>query len=207
LHVKAKDAGRPQIVAPDGPAENSRDAIKPVLVRLPESVLATLREEAARDGVSVNSATSSVLRHHASWDRHQKRLGFMPLHKSMILAMMDRMTLQEAEAIGRTQKEQTIRDFLSFHSSTYSLETFLEWIELRCKVLGFQLMVRQEADTGNLRIMIHHDMGQKWSFYYKGMFSAALQDLLLPEGSLATFDAGISSFALNIAGARSQDNR
>ncbi|MEO9296105.1 MAG: hypothetical protein ABI347_10985 [Nitrososphaera sp.] len=160
-----------------------------------------MREEAAKEGSSVNSIIASVLRHHTLWGRHQKRLGFMPMHKSMIIAMMDRMTLQEAEAIGRAQKEQTVRDFLMFHSA-YNLETFLEWIDLRCKVLGFQLiMTRRRADpAGSLCVMIHHDMGQKWSYYYKGMFSAALEDLVTEGGSSsAGFETGNSSFSLNIA--------
>lgn len=179
------------------------EAIKPMLVRLPESLLATLREEAGRDESSVNSIIVSILKHHASWGRHQKRLGFMPLHKSMILAMLNKMTLEEIEAIGRMQKDQTVRDFLVFNS-TYSLDALIKWIGLRCKILGFQLMIRHgTADT--LNIVIHHDMGQKWSYYYKGMFSAALEDLLPKGGSGVTFNTGNASFAMVVTGVMTQD--
>ena len=51
---------------------------------------------------------------------------------------------------------------------------------------------RQGAAPDTLNIVIHHDMGQKWSFYYKGMFSAALEDLLSKAYSVA-FSTGNSS--------------
>ena len=187
-------------LAPDGIeqlANETPETTKPLLVRLPESTWAILKKEASRDESSVNSIIVSVLKYHALWGRHQKRLGFMPLHKSMILAMLDKMTLEEIELIGRAQKEQTVKDFLVFHS-TYSLETFLEWIDLRCRILGFQLSAKRVADPEALNIVIHHGMGQKWSFYYKGMFSAALEDLL-PRKSSVAFNTGNSSFALTIS--------
>jgi hypothetical protein len=181
------------------------ETVKPMLVRLPESVLAALREEAAKDESSVNSTIVSILKYHSSWGRYQKRLGFMPLHKNMILAMLNKMTLEEIEAIGRMQKDQTVRDFLVFNS-TYSLETFIEWIGLRCNILGFQLMIRRGTAPDALNIVIHHDMGQKWSYYYKGMFSAALEDLL-PSGTDVTFNTGNASFAIEIAGVKKQDGQ
>src|SRR5581483_11992729 len=160
------------------PASKSR----PLLLRIPFNLLESLREEAAKDDISVNSFIITVLRKYTSWGRFQERLGFMPLHKSMILTMLERLTSEEIEEIGRMQKDQTIRDFLLFESG-YNLKSFMKWIELRCKVLGFELVVEQEANpTPSVFVMIHHNMGQNWSLYYKGMFSAVLQELLPQDG-------------------------
>lgn len=181
------------------PASKSR----PLLLRIPFNLLESLREEAAKDDISVNSFIITVLRKYTSWGRFQERLGFMPLHKSMILTMLERLTSEEIEEIGRMQKDQTIRDFLLFESG-YNLKSFMKWIELRCKVLGFELLVKQEANPEpSVFVMIHHNMGQNWSLYYKGMFSAVLQELLPQDGKSydqIIFNTTKASFAMRLVG-------
>lgn len=181
------------------PASKSR----PLLLRIPFNLLESLREEAAKDDISVNSFIITVLRKYTSWGRFQERLGFMPLHKSMILTMLERLTSEEIEEIGRMQKDQTIRDFLLFESG-YNLTSFMKWIELRCKVLGFELLVKQEANPEpSVFVMIHHNMGQNWSLYYKGMFSAVLQELLPQDGKSydqIIFNTTKASFAMRLVG-------
>jgi predicted HicB family RNase H-like nuclease len=181
------------------PASKSR----PLLLRIPFNLLESLRDEAAKDDVSVNSFIITVLRKYTAWGRFQERLGFMPLHKSMILTMLERLTSEEIEEIGRMQKDQTIRDFLLFESG-YNLKSFMKWIELRCKVLGFELLVKQEANPEpSVFVMIHHNMGQNWSLYYKGMFSAVLQELLPQDGKSydqIIFNTTKASFAMRLVG-------
>lgn len=176
---------------------------RPLLLRIPTNLLESLRNEAAKDDASVNSFIITVLKKYTSWGRFQERLGFMPLHKSMILTMLDKLTPEEIEEIGRMQKDQTIRDFLLFESG-YNLKSFMKWIELRCKVLGFELLVKQEADPEpSVFVMIHHNMGQNWSLYYKGMFSAVLQELLPQDGisyDQIIFNTTKASFAMRLVG-------
>lgn len=177
---------------------------RPLLLRIPANLLESLKDEAAKDDVSVNSFIITVLKKYTSWGRFQERLGFMPLHKSMILTMLDKLTSEEIEEIGRMQKDQTIRDFLLFESG-YDLRSFMQWIGLRCKVLGFELLVRQEANPDSVFVMIHHNMGENWSLYYKGMFSAVLQELLPQDGKSydqIIFNTNRASFAMHLAGVK-----
>lgn len=149
-----------------------------LLVRFPADMLSGLKEEASSERVSVNSLIVRVLRRYLSWGRLQVKLGFMPLHKSMVAAMLEKLSEEEVEAIGATQKEQTIRDFLLFKSGL-TLASFVDWIATRCEMLGFELV--QKEENGLLRVMIYHSMGHKWSCYYRGLFLAVLKELL-PEG-------------------------
>lgn len=191
--------GRPINNDDDGRnGQKKHSAVKPLLVRVPVKFIAALKEEAVQNETSVNSLIVSVLKKHAAWGRFQERLGFMPMHKSMIAMMLDKISPQDAEEIGRLQKDQTIRDFLLLKSG-YSLETFVQWMELRCEVLGFLFMRRQEKDS--LFVMIRHDMGQNWSFYYRGMFSAVLRELLPKENyGQAAFSTSSSSFSVSLGG-------
>ncbi len=177
-------------------AENgTREATRQLLVRLPEGVLSDLRKAASREQASVNSVVVGIVRRYLSWGRFQQKLGFMPLHKSMVVAMLDKLAPEEAENIGVMQKDQTIRDFLLF-SSGYSLESFVGWIGLRCEMLGFQLLLKQEA--GATLVVIHHGMGHKWSAYYKGLFGAVLKELLPEKAQAIAFTATDSLFSLEI---------
>jgi predicted HicB family RNase H-like nuclease len=174
---------------------------KPLMLRIPEDLLKSLREEAAKDDSSVNSFIIAILKKYSSWGRFQERLGFMPLHKSMVQTMLNKMSPQEIEEIGQMQKDQTIRDFLLF-KSRYDLESFFQWIELRCKVMGFEFLLKQEEERrgkekgGNsisIFVMIHHNMGHNWSLYYKGMFSAVLQELLPPTDVTTSMTAATTT--------------
>jgi hypothetical protein len=177
--------------------QKKHPAVKPLLVRVPEEFMTALREEASQDEISVNSLIVNILKKHVEWGRFQEKLGFMPLHKSMIVAMLSKMSPDDVDEIGRLQKDQTVRDFLLLKSG-YSLETFVHWIELRCRILGFLFMHRQEQDS--LFIMIRHDMGHNWSLYYKGMFSAVLQELLPEAGyNRIVFSTSNSSFSMSVS--------
>lgn len=186
------------------PARNANastvaDPSKPVLVRLPPDLLSLLKEEALRKGNSVNSVIVTVLKKYSDWWRFQERLGFMPLHKSMIVQMLDKISDEDAEKIGQTQKDQTIKDFIFFSEFGYGLKTFIWWIKLRSEVLGFQFVIRQEND--GMFILINHGMGSKWSHYYKGMFEAVLQELLEPPYYKdIRFNLTDSSFSVTIIG-------
>jgi len=177
------------------------DSNKAVLARIPQDLLLSIKEEALHKGISVNSVIVSVLKKYSGWWRFQERLGFMPLHKSMVIQMMDKIGDEDAEKIGRIQKDQTIKDFILFSESGYDLSTFIWWIKLRCEVLGFQFVVRNEKEDNIIFIMINHGMGSKWSHYYKGMFEAVLQELLEPRYyNEMKFSLTNSSFSVTITG-------
>lgn len=173
---------------------------KAVLVRIPQDLLQSLREESHYKGTSVNSVIVSILRKYSGWWRFQERLGFMPLHKSMVVQIMDKISDDDVEEIGRIQKDQTIKDFILFSESGYDLGAFINWLRLRCEVMGFQLVVRHEKDA-SIFIMINHGISSKWSRYYKGMFEAVLQELLKPgDYGEMKFSLTNSSFSVTISG-------
>jgi hypothetical protein len=172
------------------------DSTKALLVRLPVGILSDLRQEASKEQASVNSFILGILRRHLSWGRFQQKLGFMPLHRSMVAAILDKLTCEEIENIGMMQKDQTIRDFLLFNSG-YNLDSFIDWIDLRCGMMGFHLVLKQE--TNSILVIIHHGMGQKWSLYYKGLFSSVLEELLPAKScSKMTFTTTDSLFSVQI---------
>ncbi len=180
-------------------SDTASESNKAFLIRIPQELLKSLREESTHKGTSVNSVIVSILRKYSGWGRFQEKLGFMPLHRSMVVQMLDKIADDDIEEIGRIQKDQTIKDFILFSESGYDLSTFIRWIKLRCEVLGFQLVIRHE--NGGMFIMINHGTGPKWSRYYRGMFEAVLQELLKPSdyGELK-FNLTNSSFSVTIAG-------
>lgn len=185
--------------------EKLTEKSRPLMLRIPAKLLESLKDEASKDDASVNSFVITVLKKYTSWGRFQERLGFMPLHKSMVKTMLSKMTPEEIEEIGQMQKDQTIRDFLLFESG-YNIESFIQWIGLRCKVLGFELLVKQETNSDSIFIMIHHDMGENWSLYYKGMFTAVLQELL-PDNSShdqIIFSTNTASFGMRLIGVKTK---
>ena len=177
------------------------DSNKAILVRIPRDLLESLKEEALHKGTSANSMIISILRKYTGWWRFQEKLGFMPLHKSMVIQILDRIADKDIEEIGRIQKDQTIKDFILFSESDYDLNTFIRWIKLRCGVLGFQFVLKHEKENNSIFIMINHGIGSKWSHYYKGMFEAVLQELLKPSDYREMkFNLTNSSFGVTIMG-------
>ncbi|AIF82287.1 Ribonucleotide reductase N-terminal [Candidatus Nitrososphaera evergladensis SR1] len=192
-----------------GKKERLAGKSRPLLLRIPSNLLESLKIEAAKDDASVNSFITTVLKKYISWGRYQERLGFMPLHKSMVKTMLEKLTPEEIEEVGKMQKDQTIRDFLLFESG-YNLKSFIQWIRLRCRVLGFDLRIKEEFEPDyTIFVMIHHDMGENWSLYYKGMFSAVLQELLPPDEKAydqIIFETNRTSFAMHIVGLKVDDD-
>jgi hypothetical protein len=64
-------------------------------------------------------------------------------------------------------------------------------------MMGFHLVLKQE--TNSILVIIHHGMGQKWSLYYKGLFSSVLEELLPAKScSKMTFTTTDSLFSVQI---------
>ncbi|MER3408426.1 MAG: hypothetical protein C4292_06865 [Nitrososphaera sp.] len=70
-------------------------ATRPLLLRVPDEVLSAMKRVAQQEQSSVNSLLVGIVKRHLSWGRLQQKLGFMPLHRSMVTAMLDRLTEEE----------------------------------------------------------------------------------------------------------------
>lgn len=126
----------------------------------------------------------------------------------MVIQLMDKLDEQMIEDIGRNQKDQTIKDVILFSSSEYDFGTLVSWIKMRCEVLGFQLLVRNDPLAGSMSIIINHGLGIKWSHYYRGMFESVLQEVLKPDDyDSMNFSLTGSSFGIVITGLAGQESR
>ena len=129
-------------------------------------MLDVLESDAARLGISVNSATNSVLRRWANWDRHMRSLETVTVPKLMIQMLMsnadEKSIYNLADGIFPFFQEVVI-----LMKGKYDLKRSIETLEDYMRTTD---VISDHRIEGPIHIFtIRHGMGVYWSIFIKTM--------------------------------------
>ncbi len=146
-----------------------------VSIRIDKKVLDKLRKHAKKEGTSLNSAISTLLGFDVAWTIPASKACWIPIPKDTLKAIMDKLDDTEIEDIATNQAKNSIRDLVYAMTGNYTVKNLLNVISLRSKAAGFN---HQEIEEGEeIHFVMHHDMGIKWSLYFKILYEIVLYDL------------------------------
>nr|WP_294807372.1 hypothetical protein [uncultured Nitrososphaera sp.] len=154
-----------------------------ITFRLELETLSKLRNEADEKGVSVNSIAQSIFAAHYQWAASATQAGMIPVHKMVFLMMLDKLTEDDIEEIGRLFADVRVKDMTLILKRDYSLSAFLDVLGLWMKFSGiaFQKSISHDTHT----YTISHEMGAKWSLLLSTMLKAVFQKMGVSQ---TTFD-------------------
>jgi predicted DNA-binding ribbon-helix-helix protein len=147
-----------------------------ITLRLESEILDSLREEARRKDVSVNTLVRQVTKQHTSWHSRAAEAGFIYVRKVLMTKLLESQDDDQIKSIAKYVALSS-KDFLLVLESDYNTRSALVMIETWMSISGFSYT----HDTKDLDyshrlhafILLHH-MGRKWSLYlaelYKNLF-------------------------------------
>jgi len=152
-----------------------KSANERVSIRIDKKILDKLRRHAKKEGTSLNSTISSVLGFGVTWTIPASKACWVPLPKVSLKAIMERLDDTEIEDIATNQAKNAIRDLIYAMTGKYTVKNLLEIISMRSKAAGFNYQEIEEGEE--IHFVMHHDMGIKWSLYFKILYEIVLYDL------------------------------
>jgi hypothetical protein len=146
-------------------------------IRIPSDLDNIIQKDSKEKRSTANALISSILTKYAEWDRYTESFGFISLPRSdlkIIMQSLDDETIKQiAEQIGSTQgKEVTI-----FFFKKLTLDTVVSAISLFSKYAGFGTY-EIESNGRDHTLVLHHELGRKWSIYIAHLVSRALKGTL-----------------------------
>jgi hypothetical protein len=146
-------------------------------IRLPSNLDRILQKDAKEKRTTVNSLISAALTKYTEWDRYAESFGFICLPRNgfkLIIDSLDDETIKQiAEEIGSRQP----KELMMFIFKKMTLDTFISQVSLFSRYAGFGTY-EVETNERNYTIVVHHELGRKWSIYLAHLGSQGLKSTL-----------------------------
>lgn len=142
----------------------STDEHKSVLktIRLHESLVRSLEEEAAEEGTSVNSDVNSILGRHFDLNKRMREFGFVTTAKQTFVRLIEAVDDETLARIGREAIPGMYEEMAELWFQGSSPEKIIDAINLRLRFdASMQGRITREGDMYSL--VLRHDLGPKWS--------------------------------------------
>jgi hypothetical protein len=146
-----------------------------VTFRFNNQILKQLRDESDQKRISLNTLASQIFQSHVEYHMYASKAGMVSIPKSLLVRLMNRVNEREADALSEHIAKNEIKDMTRLVKNQYSIPAFLDMFESWLRVSGFAY--RRNAADNVQTFVIQHDMGPRWSTYFKKLIEFVFEDL------------------------------
>jgi hypothetical protein len=148
-----------------------------ITTRLDGDTMRELQDEANQTGITLSNLVKQILTNYARWDKFVSKAGMIPVAKGVISEAFDRLNEDEVVQLATSVGKNALSDIILFMKGKIDLDSLLSWLELwlkRNSTAGFSHVV----DNGLHTCIMKHNLGSKWSLYYKAVLQLMLNEIL-----------------------------
>lgn len=146
-----------------------------VTFRISKKILQELKEISADEKISLNTLTNQILNSHLKWDLHAPEVGWVVMLKSAVTELIKKADDQTIIKIAKESAETGAKEIALYMRGNYGIEEWLSILKDRAKMSGFNL--KEYSDKNGKKIVMHHEMGEKWSLFFKTYYETVFYDL------------------------------
>lgn len=155
--------------------DSTNEKNKTVTFRIDKNVLDKIKSHATFERITLNALVNQLLAHAVDWDLVATKSGWIPVPKALLMSWFDKLDEKEIQGIAEEKGKLVSRDMLYAMKGKYGI---LEWISIlrgRAKAAGFSFT--QIDDKNDVKFIMRHDMGIKWSKHFKSFYESAFKEL------------------------------
>lgn len=154
---------------------NEKSDTRSFTIRLDTKILKNLKSYAKKENSSTNSVINQLLTQAVDWDISAARAGWVPVPKSILVEVLNRLSDEELNNISKKQVKTVLHDMLLTMRSGDTVADWISIIRSRAKASNFHYTEIDE--TNYIQIVLRHDLGQKFSCYLKAFQKNAFNEL------------------------------
>lgn len=151
-------------------------------------MLEALHKIAESEKISLNALSSQIFDQYLNWNYTATKAGFIPLPKNMLVRIFDKLDDGEITEISDYVADEQMKSLMLVTRKAYTVEDFMKGVEYWAKTSNFHSSHVEKQD-GVHQYIIQHDMGKRWSFYYKRLFERVFAQLETKESHVDTTDS------------------
>ena len=154
---------------------------KSVSLRLANTSLDKLKASAKIEGLPLNAMINQILTEYLQWDMTATKAGWIVVLSDVLKRMMNELDEKTLYKIAVATADST-KDVRLMMTGDDTIDGFFSILRNRLRKSGISYI--ESSEKGMIKFIIHHNMGKKWSFFYKIQHERMLQNL----GQQATLD-------------------
>jgi len=147
---------------------------KSISLRLSGVTVDKLKEESKNEGITLNTLVNQILVEYLQWDRTASKAGWVVVLSDVVKKLMNKLddeTLYKI-AISTADSHKDIRLMMTGDDT---IDGFFSILRNRLRKSG--IGYTESHEKGMIRFIIHHNMGKKWSYFYKIQHERMLKNL------------------------------
>jgi hypothetical protein len=147
-----------------------KSATEGVTFRLPSDNLKQLCKEAETRQISVNTFVNQIINEHLDWHLYaaQAKLYYVP--RPFISRVLEKFTEQQLTDLAETSAKKDFVDIGLLLRGEFTISSFLNILENWSRISD--IPYRTEENDTTRKIIIEHNMGSKYSYLFKEIYSA-----------------------------------
>jgi len=160
--------------------------------RLDPQIIDELSKAAKEDRITLNALVDQIFESYVYWDRRSTKAGWILVKDDAIKLFINSLGEKTLEKVGKRAAKTAMRDTLLSIYGRVDLASWLLTAKYRSIKSNFAYQEFRDADE--IKLVITHNMGPKWSFFHKAFYTQMLKDL----GRKATVSATANTLVVEI---------
>jgi hypothetical protein len=147
-----------------------------VTFRINRSLINNIKIESENRMISTNDFLNQIFKRFVEWNRYEPIVGLVHIPKPVVTELFNKKSDKEIVQMAQTIGKDTISNTILLMKGTNDLKTFLIWIEAEMNT--HSLHIRHTFEKGHHKYIIKHDLGYKFSLYYKTIINSIFRELV-----------------------------
>ena len=146
-----------------------------ITFRLDNDTLEKIRNVAKSENTSLNALVNRILESYIEWDLDAPHAGWALMPKLFLIELVKEVDNDKISKIMSKLSKTMSKEMDLYMKGKHNLDTWLSMIRGRCERSGFNLKEFRQDDK--IELVMQHDMGEKWSVYFKAFYENVFYDL------------------------------
>ncbi|HYA85079.1 MAG TPA: hypothetical protein VEH06_16770 [Candidatus Bathyarchaeia archaeon] len=146
-----------------------------ITFRLDKNTLDNIRNVAKREKTSLNLLVNNILESYIKWELNAPRAGWALMPKRFLIELIKEVDIDKISKIMSKLSKPMSKEMDLYMKGKHNLDTWLSMIRGRCERSGFNLTEFRQDDK--IELVMQHDMGEKWSIYFRDFYENVFYDL------------------------------
>lgn len=143
--------------------------------RFNTDLLNRLKKQAEEENISLNVFVTQVLESFLDWDLMAPGAGWAVMPKSFLIELIKDVDKEEVVKIAVKSSKFMAKDISLLMKGRYDADAWISIIRDRAKRSGF--MLKDYKINGKAQMVMQHDMGEKWSIYFKSYYETVFHEI------------------------------
>ncbi len=143
--------------------------------RIEKEILDNLKLLAKEQNLSLNTVVNQVLDSHINWDQFAPQVGWVVMLKSALIELIKNVDREIIIKTATKTSETGAKEISLFMRGKHGIDEWISILKDRAKKSGFDY--KEYREDGKIKVVMHHDMGENWSLFFKSYFQTVFDEL------------------------------